>query len=144
MKTVRQLVQGKGSQVSSIAPGATMHDAMKLMAEKNIGALLVFDGTSLVGIISERDIARKLYLLEKPARQVPVGEVMTRQVVCVGPDSTNEDCMALMTDKRIRHLPVLEDGRVVGIISIGDLVKDTISEQQFIIEQLEHYIKGER
>lgn len=144
MKTVRQLLQGKGSQVSTIAPSATAYDAMKLMAEKNIGALLVFDGKSLVGIISERDIARKIYLLEQPAKQIPVSKIMTKEVVCVGPDRTNEECMALITDKRIRHLPVLEDGRVVGIISIGDLVKDTITEQQFIIEQLEHYIKGER
>ncbi len=144
MKTVRQLLQGKGSQVSTIAPSATAYDAMQLMAEKNIGALLVFDGKSLVGIVSERDIARKIYLLEQPARQIPVSEIMTREVVCVGPDRTSEECMALITEKRIRHLPVLEDGRVVGIISIGDLVKDTISEQQFIIEQLEHYIKGER
>ena len=144
MKTVRQLLQGKGSQVNTIAPSATAYDAMKLMAEKNIGALLIFDGKSLVGIISERDIARKIYLLEQPARQIPVSKIMTKEVVCVGPDRTNEECMALITDKRIRHLPVLEDGRVVGIISIGDLVKDTIAEQQFIIEQLEHYIKGER
>jgi len=144
MKTVRQLLQGKGNEVSTIAPDATAYDAMILMAEKNIGALLVFDGRTLVGIISERDIARKIYLLEQPARQIPVNEIMTRQVVCVGPERTNEECMALITDKRIRHLPVLEDGRVVGIISIGDLVKDTISEQRFIIEQLEQYIKGER
>jgi CBS domain-containing protein len=144
MKTVRQLLQGKGSQVSTIAPSATAYDTMKLMAEKNIGALLVFDGKNLVGIISERDIAHKIYLLEQTARQIRVSEIMTKQVVCVGPDSTNEECMALITDKRVRHLPVLEDGRVVGIISIGDLVKDTISEQQFIIEQLEQYIKGER
>jgi CBS domain-containing protein len=144
MKTVRQLLQAKGSQVSTIAPSATAYDAMKLMAEKNIGALLVFDRKDLVGIISERDIARKIYLLEQPARQIRVSEIMTKQVVCVGPDHTNEECMALITDKRIRHLPVLGDGQVVGIISIGDLVKDTIAEQQFIIEQLEHYIKGER
>ena len=144
MKSVRQLLQGKGNEVSTITPSATAFDAMKLMAEKNIGALLVFDGKTLVGIISERDIARKIYLLEQPARQIAVSEIMTKHVVCVGPERTNEECMALITDKRIRHLPVLEDGRVVGIISIGDLVKDTISEQRFIIEQLEQYIKGER
>jgi len=142
MKTVRQLLQSKGNQVSTIAPNATAYDAMKLMAEKNIGALPVFDGKDLVGIVSERDIARKIYLLEQPARQIRVSDIMTKQLICVGPGHTNEECMALITDKRIRHLPVLEDGRVVGIISIGDLVKDTISEQQFIIEQLEHYIKG--
>lgn len=142
MKTVRQLLHGKGSQVSTIAPSASAFDAMKLMAEKIIGALLVFDGKDLVGIISERDIAHKIYLLEQTARQIRVSEIMTKEVVYVGPDSTNDECMALITDKRVRHLPVLEDGRVVGIISIGDLVKDTISEQQFIIEQLEHYIKG--
>lgn len=144
MKTVRQLLQAKGNAVSTIAPNATAYDVMKLMADKNIGALLVLEGEKLVGIVSERDMARKIYLLERPARQIPVSEIMTKQVVCVRPDNTNEECMALMTDKRIRHLPVLDDDRLVGVISIGDLVKDTISEQQFIIKQLEHYIMGER
>lgn len=142
MKTVRQLLQGKGSQILTISPNATVYDAMKLMADRNIGALLVIDGEKLAGIVSERDIARKLYMQEKPAKQIPVSEIMTKQVVYVRPDHTNEDCMALMTDKRVRHLPVLDGGRVIGVISIGDLVKDTISEQQFIIQQLEHYIHG--
>lgn len=142
MKTVRQLLQGKGTNILSISPGATVYDAMKLMADRNIGALLVLDGEKLAGIVSERDIARKLYAQEKPAKQIAVSDIMTKQVVYVQPDHTNEDCMALMTDKRVRHLPVMEGGRVIGVISIGDLVKDTISEQQFIIQQLEHYIHG--
>lgn len=142
MKTVGQLLQGKGSQILSVSPTSTVYDAMKLMADRNIGALLVLDGEKLAGIVSERDFARKLYTQEKPAKQIPVSEIMTRQVLCVRPDQTNEDCMALMTDKRVRHLPVIEQGRVIGVISIGDLVKDTISEQAFIIKQLEHYIHG--
>jgi CBS domain-containing protein len=115
-------------------------DALKLLAEKDIGAVLVMDGPRLVGIISERDYARKVALKGKSASDTPVSEIMTRDVVCVKPTQTNEDCMALMTDKRARHLPVIHNGGVVGVLSIGDLVKDAISEQQFIIEQLEHYI----
>ena len=143
MKTVKQLLTGKPQGGAfSIRPDTTVHDAMKLMADRNVGALLVLDGENLVGIISERDFARKMYQYERSPQQIPVNEVMTRQVIYVRPDHTNEDCMALMTDKRVRHLPVLENGRVLGVISIGDLVKDTISEQRFIIEQLEHYIHG--
>ncbi|MBI2313444.1 MAG: CBS domain-containing protein [Betaproteobacteria bacterium] len=142
MKTVRQLLQGKPRVTLSIRPDATTHDAMKLMAEKNVGALLVLDGDSLVGILSERDFARKLFILEKSPRDIPVREVMTKQVIYVRPDQTGDDCMALMTEKRVRHLPVIENGKVIGVVSIGDLVKDTISEQQFIIQQLEHYIHG--
>lgn len=142
MKTVRQLLQGKPQRTLSVRPDMSTHDAMKLMADKNVGALLVLDGETLVGIISERDFTRKLFLHEKSPKQIPVSEIMTRQVIYVKPNHTNKECMALMTDKRVRHLPVLEDGRVLGVISIGDLVKDTISEQQFIIEQLEHYIHG--
>lgn len=143
MKTVKQLLTGKPQGATfSVRPDTTVHDAMKLMADRNVGALLVLEEDKLVGILSERDFARKMYQYERPPTQIPVNEVMTRQVIYVRPDHTNEDCMALMTDKRVRHLPVLENGRVLGVISIGDLVKDTISEQRFIIEQLEHYIHG--
>jgi len=119
----------------------SVFEAMQLMATRNIGALLVLDaGSKLVGIVTERDYARKMYMQNKFAKDVPVTEIMTRQVVYVRPDQTNEDCMALITEKRVRHLPVLENDRVIGIVSIGDLVKDTISEQEFIIYQLENYI----
>jgi CBS domain-containing protein len=118
-------------------------DAMQLMAEKNIGALLVIDAAGkLVGIVSERDFARKMYAMDKLPRDVAVADLMTRQVTYVRPDQTNQDCMALITDKHVRHLPVLENERVIGLVSIGDLVKDTIAEQEFIIKQLENYIHG--
>lgn len=142
MKTVEQLLKGKPTSIVSIAPDATVLDALKLLAEKNVGAILVMEGPRLAGIISERDYARKVALKGKSSADTPVSEVMTRSIVCVGVTNTNEDCMALMTDKHIRHLPVVKDERVVGMLSIGDLVKDIISEQQFIISQLENYIHG--
>lgn len=142
MKTVRQLLEGKGHEVASIAPDKSVYEAMQLMASRNIGSLLVLEAGKPVGILTERDYARKAYLLDKSMKDVPVKEIMTRQVAYVRPDHTNEDCMALITEKRVRHLPVLENNQVIGIISIGDLVKDTISEQEFIIHQLEHYIHG--
>ena len=140
MKTVRQLLQGKGTTVLSVAPDATAYDAMKLMAEKNVGALLVLAGGKLNGIVSERDFARRMFMQNKAPKDIPVSELMTKDVVYVRPDMTSDQCMALMTDKRVRHLPVVDGDRVMGVLSIGDLVKDTISEQRFIIEQLEHYI----
>lgn len=140
MKTVRQLLQGKGSTVLSIGPGATAYDAMKLMAEKNVGALLVLADGKLCGIISERDFARRMFMQNKAPKDILIAELMTTDVFYVRPDMTSDQCMALMTDKRVRHLPVVEGDKVVGVVSIGDLVKDTISEQRFIIEQLEHYI----
>jgi CBS domain-containing protein len=140
MKTVAQLLKLKPAGIISIRPDVPVLDALKLLAEKDVGAVLVMDGPRLVGIVSERDYARKVALKGKTASDTPVSEIMTREVVCVTPHQTNEECMALMTDKRARHLPVIDSGRVVGILSIGDLVKDAISEQQFIIEQLEHYI----
>jgi CBS domain-containing protein len=140
MKNVRQLLQAKGGAVASIGPGMTVHEAMKIMAERNIGALLVLDGGQLVGVVSERDFARKLFLQDKLPSQLPVQDVMTRDVVYVRPEMTTEECMALMTDKRVRHLPVIENGQVIGVVSIGDLVKETICEQEFIIQQLESYI----
>jgi CBS domain-containing protein len=140
MKTVAQMLQSKPASVVSIASNANIVDALKLLAEKDIGAVLVMDGTRLAGIFSERDYARKVALKGKSAGDTPVSEVMTRQVVCVTPAQTNEQCMALMTEKHIRHLPVIDRDRVLGVLSIGDLVKDMISEQQFTISQLEHYI----
>lgn len=140
MKTVAQMLVGKPTGVISINPDAAVLDALKLLAEKDVGAVLVMEGTRLVGIFSERDYARKVALKGKSASDTPVSEIMTSQVVCVTPAQTNEDCMALMTQKRIRHLPVIDNDRVQGVLSIGDLVKDMISEQQFIISQLEHYI----
>jgi len=140
MKTVAQLLKLKRTGVIAIGPDVQVLDALKLLADKDVGAVLVMDGPRLVGIVSERDYARKVALKGKSASDTPVSEIMTREVVCVTPNQTNEECMALMTEKRARHLPVIDDGRVVGVLSIGDLVKDAISEQQFIIEQLEHYI----
>jgi len=119
-------------------------DALKLMADKNIGALLVMEGEEVAGIITERDYARKIVLMSRSSKQTPVREIMTSAVMYVRPDQTSEECMVLMTENRLRHLPVIDGGRLVGIISIGDLVKDIIAEQRFTIEQLEHYISGER
>jgi IMP dehydrogenase len=143
MATVRQLLQGKGHEVASIEPDKSVYEAMQLMTDKNIGALLVLQDGKLAGIITERDYSRKAYKLDKPARTISVKELMTSQVAYVSPDYTTEDCMALVTEIRVRHLPVLENNQVIGIISIGDLVKDAISGQQFIIDQLERYIYGE-
>jgi CBS domain-containing protein len=140
MKTVRQLLQGKTKALSTVKPDTRVIEALKLMAEKDIGALLVVDGGRLVGILSERDYARKVILQGKSSNDTPVREIMTERVVYVQPRNTVDECMALMTDKRIRHLPVLENDQLIGVLSIGDLVKETISEQQFMIKQLESYI----
>ena len=142
MRTVEDILKHKGHYVCSAAPDDTVFDAVKLMADKDIGALLVLDGEKLVGIMSERDYARKIILEGRSSRDSAVKEVMTRHVLCVSPERTIEECMALMTDKRARHLPVLDHKRVVGIVSIGDLVKAVISEQQILIDQLQHYISG--
>ena len=144
MKTVKMLLQAKGHAIWSISPDASVYDALQLMAEKDVGALLVLDQGNLAGIFSERDYARKIVLKGKTSRETPVREIMTEKVVCVRADQPLEECMALMTNKRIRHLPVLEAGRLIGVISIGDVVKDIISEQEFIIGQLENYITGQR
>ena len=140
MKTVTQLLKGKSRPLCTIGPGARVFDALRLMAEKDVGALLVIENDQLAGILSERDYARKVILQGKSSQDTPVREIMTERVVCVQPKNTVEECMALMTDKRVRHLPVIENGKIVGILSIGDLVKETISEQQFMIKQLESYI----
>ena|SRR5687768_13018623 len=144
MTTVRQLLEGKGYEVESIDPDKSVYDAMQLMADTNIGALLVLQAGKLAGIFTERDYSRKAYLLDKSAKDIQVKEIMTAQVAYVSPEYTAEDCMALVTEMRVRHLPVLENGEVVGIISIGDLVKDAISGKEFIIDQLERYIYGLR
>ena len=140
MKTLKQLLESKPQGILTIAPEARVFDALKLMAEKNVGALLVMDAGRLTGIITERDYARKVILKGKSSLETPVREVMTDAVLCVHPDQSVEECMALMTDKRIRHLPVMDGGKLIGVLSIGDLVKETISEQQFMIKQLESYI----
>ena len=140
MKTVAQLLMLKSDGLISIRPDAPVIDALKLLADKGVGAVLVMDGARLLGILSERDYARKVELKGKASTTTLVSEIMTKEVIFVTPNQTNEDCMALMTGKHLRHLPVIEEDKVIGILSIGDLVKDAISEQQFIIEQLEHYI----
>jgi CBS domain-containing protein len=142
MKKVRDILEVKGRDVWSIGPEASVFDALKLMAEKDVGALVVLDGGNLVGIISERDYARKIVLLGRASPTTQVKEIMTTDVVCVDPERNVDECMALVTEKRVRHLPVLENGKLIGLISIGDLVKSIITEQQFIIEQLERYITG--
>ena len=142
MKKVKDILETKGHDVWFIEPSALVFDAMKLMADKAIGALLVMEGSRLVGIISERDYARKIILQGRSSRSTDVREIMTSRVVYTEPERNIEECMALMTEKRIRHLPVVEDGQVCGVISIGDLVKAIIAEQKFIIEQLERYISS--
>lgn len=142
MKTVRHLLQAKGYDVWSVNPGTSVLEALKLMAAKNIGALLVLESGRLVGIFSERDYARKVILKGKSSHSTRVREIMSRKVVYVRPEQGMEDCMGLMTQKRIRHLPVLEGDELVGMISIGDVVKSIISEQEFTIRQLEQYISG--
>lgn len=139
---VRQLLKEKGGQVWTIAPDASVYDALLLMADKGIGALVVLEGEQIVGLLSERDYARKLILQGRSSRDTPVGDVMTARVLVVRPDQTVEDCMALATDKRIRHFPVMDGDQLVGMVSIGDLVKSVIADQEFMIKQLEHYITG--
>jgi len=145
MKSVAEILRSKPEQaVHTITPSASVFDAVKLMAEKSIGALLVMEDLKIDGIITERDYARKIVLVGRSSKETPVRDIMTSPVMYVRPDQTNEECMALMTDNRVRHLPVIDDGKLIGLISIGDLVKDIISEQKFIIDQLEHYIMGDR
>ena len=140
MNTVKQLLESKAGGVVTIAPGASVFEALELMAEKDIGAVVVVHDNRVVGILSERDYARKVILHNKASRDISVDEIMTDRVLYVGPTHTIDECMALMTDKRIRHLPVLDGDRLMGVLSIGDLVKATISEQDFVIRQLERYI----
>jgi CBS domain-containing protein len=142
MTTVRTLLEGKGSEVWTISPDDSVYRAVELMAEKNVGGLIVTDGDKPVGIITERDYARAVVLKGRSSASTPVRDIMTRDLICVSPDETVDSCMAVMTDSRVRHLPVLDDDRLIGIISIGDLVKSVIAEQQFKIEQLESYIQS--
>ncbi len=145
MLTVRQVLAKKGTTVHTIGPDATVYDALVEMAEKNVGALAVLDAEGeVVGLISERNYARQVILAGKQSRETKVSDIMTRPVVCVGSKQRIDSCMALMTRECVRHLPVLENGQLTGIISIGDVVKAIIEDQQFTIEQLEHYISGSR
>jgi CBS domain-containing protein len=140
MKTVRDILKVKGQAVWCVEMGSTVFEALGRMAEKEVGALVVMDGARLAGIISERDYARKIILLGRTSPNTLVEEIMTSHVAYTHLEQSIEECMAIMTDKRIRHLPVIDEGKLVGIISIGDLVKSIIADQQFIIEQLERYI----
>ncbi len=143
MKTLRQLIESKNKILASVSPDQSVLRALEVMAEYDVGALLVIDGKRLAGVFSERDYARKVILQGKASRHTKVSEVMTGKVFYVTQDSTIEDCMALMTEKHIRHLPILDNEKnVLGVVSIGDLVKETISQQKFIIGQLENYITG--
>ena len=145
MGTVAAILESKSDRlVHRIGPDDTVFDAVQRMKQHNIGALLVTEGDQLVGLITERDYARKVVLLSRASKDTPVREIMTSAVMVVQPERTCEECMALMTEKRLRHLPVMDRGKLAGIVSIGDLVKHIISEQKFVIDQLEHYISGER
>ena len=142
MITVKQILDQKGYAVFTISPDAKVLDALKLMAEKQVGALIVFENDDVVGMISERDYARKIALLGRQSAETAVRDIMTSQVYGVHPDTTAEECMALMTDKRIRHLPVCREGKLSGVISIGDVVKAVMTQQKGTIENLENYIMG--
>ncbi|MDH3670358.1 MAG: CBS domain-containing protein [Gammaproteobacteria bacterium] len=142
MKTVEQILDAKGSDIWSITPDATVFEAVKLMSEKEVGALLVMTGKKLVGIVSERDYARKVILNAKSSKETSVQDIMTTRVVYASPDQSIEQCMALMTEKRIRHLPIMDGKRLCGMLSIGDLVKAIIAEQKLVIKELERYISG--
>lgn len=145
MKTVAEILKEKGDRtVHTIESTASVLEAVERMAQKNIGALVVLEHGRIVGMLTERDYARKVVLMARSSKDTPLREIMTTSVIYVRPDQTSEECMALMTQSRVRHLPVIEEGKLSGLISIGDLVKGIISEQKFIIEQLQHYITGER
>ncbi len=144
MKTAAEILRTKSDPtVYSIVPTASVFDAVALMAQKGIGALLVMEGEDIVGIVTERDYARKVILMGRTSKETQVLVIMTTEVLYVRPGHTSEECMALMTENRLRHLPVIDNGKLIGLLSIGDLVKDIISDQRFTIEQLEHYIRGE-
>ncbi len=140
MKKIRELLQNKGGDIWSVTPDTSVLDAIKMMAEKGIGALMVLDSGKPVGIISERDYARKVILMGRSSQDTPVSEIMSSSLIFADVEQSVEDCMSLMTDHRIRHLPVLDNNELLGVISIGDLVKTIIDEQKFMIKQLETYI----
>jgi CBS domain-containing protein len=143
MKTVKHILEAKGSEVHTIRPDDSVLDALKRMAEQGVGALVVTEGEGrIVGLLSERDYARKVVLLGRVSKETPARDIMTSEVVCVTPEQSVDTCMGLMTQRHIRHLPVVVDDRLAGIISIGDVVKAVIDDHKFAIEQLEHYIKG--
>jgi len=144
MTTVRQLLNQKGSNIWSIQPDATVFDAVAKMAEKDVGSLVVMEGEELVGIITERHYARNVILKGKTSPATPVRDIMERHVAIAQSGQTVDECMAVMSEERVRHLPVFEGKKPIGIVSIGDLVKSTIGDQKFMIDQLEHYIRGER
>ncbi|MCZ6669991.1 MAG: CBS domain-containing protein [Acidobacteria bacterium] len=144
MEFVNEILKEKGHEVLSVTPETSVFEALKLMANKNVGSLLVLENDQMIGLFSERDYARKVILKGKSSRDTPVREIMSSRVVYVRPNQTVEECMALMTDKRVRHLPVMEDKQLVGLISIGDVVKAIIFEREFLIHQLENYITGDR
>lgn len=142
MVTVRQILEAKGNDVATIGPDDTVYDAIKKMADENIGSLVVVDGEKIVGIITERHYARNVFLKGKASPNTLVKDIMSKRVICAWPDQSVEECMAVMTDKAIRHLPVLQNKHLTGMVSIGDLVKSIISDQKFTIEQLERYVGG--
>lgn len=142
MKKVKQLLEGKSSALWSVRPDDTVLSALEVLAAKGVGALVVMDGTTLVGILSERDYARKVALRGKSSLETKVADIMVEDVLFVTPDQTSEECMGLMSSRRIRHLPVLDQGRVIGMLSIGDLVHNLLEEQKSTIEHLEQYIRG--
>ncbi|CAG4888716.1 CBS domain-containing protein [Paraburkholderia saeva] len=145
MTSVAQVLKTKPENiVYTVTAGDSVYDAIKLMADKQIGALVVMDGESIAGIVTERDYARKVVLMDRSSKATPVRDIMSRAVRFVRPEQTTDDCMAIMTDFRMRHLPVIDKEKLVGMVSIGDLVKNIIAEQQFTIQQLELYITGER
>lgn len=142
MATLKQLLDKKGYNVLSIEPDASVFDAIKKMADNDVGSLVVTESEKLVGIITERHYARNVFLKGRSSPETTVREIMSSRVLCAQPEQTVEECLAVMTDKAVRHLPVLDKKQLIGIVSIGDLVKDIISDQKFVIEQLEHYITG--
>lgn len=142
MTTLKDILRVKGSDVYSVRATDSVYDVIHMMKEKGVGALVVLEGDAVAGIVSERDVARKVTLAERPVRETRASQIMTERVTTGSPTDSVEQCMAVMTEKRIRHLPVMQEGRVVGMISIGDLVKAVINEQQFKIAQLEHYISS--
>ena len=142
MGAVRNIIQGKGNKIFSITPFHSVYNALEIMVEKNVSSLVVMEEEKLIGIFTERDYARKVILKGKASRETPVGDIMSGNVITVTPDSTIDDCMELMTSKFFRHLPVVDNDKVVGLVSIGDVVKYIIEEQKFIIENMEHYIGG--
>ena len=145
MKTVKHILEAKGPEVHTIGPDDSVLDALKRMAERGVGALVVTEASGqIVGLLSERDYARKVVLLGRVSKETPARDIMTKEVVCVGPEQSVDTCMGLMTQRHIRHLPVVVDERLVGIISIGDVVKGVIEDQQFAIDELQHYIMGNR